>query len=46
MPLVFGTTLFAGVVEAVVGIALWQLRVVITPVLSGLTISSSVWSLE
>jgi xanthine permease XanP len=38
MPLVFGMTLFAGMVEAVVGIALWQLRLVITPVLSGLTV--------
>jgi xanthine permease XanP len=38
MPLVFGMTLFAGVVEAVVGVALWQLRFVITPVLSGLTV--------
>jgi len=38
MPLVFGMTLFAGVVEAAVGIALWQLRFVITLVLSGLTV--------
>ena len=38
MPLVFGMTLFAGVVELVTGLALKRLRLVITPVLSGLTV--------
>jgi len=38
MPLVFGMTLFAGVVEVLVALALNRLRVVITPVLSGLTV--------
>lgn len=38
MPLVFGMTLFAGVVEVLVALALNRLRTVITPVLSGLTV--------
>lgn len=38
MPLVFGMTLFAGVVEFAVGLLLERLRLVITPVLSGLTV--------
>jgi xanthine permease XanP len=38
MPLVFGMTLFAGVVEVLVALALNRLRAVITPVLSGLTV--------
>jgi xanthine permease XanP len=38
MPLVFGMTLFAGIVEVVVGFAIKRLRLVITPVLSGLTV--------
>ena len=36
--LVCGMTLFAGVVEVLVGLALDRLRIVITPVLSGLTV--------
>ena len=38
MPLVFGMTLFAGAVEVLVALALNRLRMVITPVLSGLTV--------
>ena len=38
MPLVFGMTLFAGVVEFITGFVLKRLRLVITPVLSGLTV--------
>ncbi len=37
-PLVCGMTLFAGLVEVLVGLALERLRIVITPVLSGLTV--------
>ncbi len=36
--LVCGMTLFAGLVEVLVGLALLRLRIVITPVLSGLTV--------
>jgi xanthine permease XanP len=38
IPLVCGMTLFAGLVEVLVGLALERLRIVITPVLSGLTV--------
>jgi xanthine permease XanP len=38
MPLVFGMTLFAGAVEVLTAIVLKRLRVLITPVLSGLTV--------
>jgi xanthine permease XanP len=38
MPLVFGMTLFAGVVEVIVDLTIQQLRFVITHVLSGLTV--------
>jgi xanthine permease XanP len=38
MPLVFGMTLFAGIVEVSFALVLNRLRVVITPVLSGLTV--------
>ena len=38
MRLVFGMTVFAGVVEVLIGLALNRLRIVITPVLSGLTV--------
>ena len=38
MPLVFGLTLFAGVVEVLLALALNRLRILITPVLSGLMI--------
>ncbi|HUC17032.1 MAG TPA: solute carrier family 23 protein [Acetobacteraceae bacterium] len=38
IPLVCGMTLFAGLVEVLVGLALNRLRIVITPVLSGLTV--------
>src|SRR5258707_8791377 len=38
MPLVFGMTLFAGIVEALFALALNRLRIVITPILSGLTV--------
>jgi xanthine permease XanP len=38
MPLVFGMTLFAGLVEIMVALALFRLRVLVTPVLSGLTV--------
>src|SRR5260370_7809009 len=38
MPLVFGMTLFAGIVEALFALALTRLRIVITPILSGLTV--------
>jgi xanthine permease XanP len=38
LPLVCGMTLFAGLVEVLVGLALNRLRIVITPVLSGLTV--------
>ena len=38
MSLVFGMILFAGIIEFLVGIVLRQLRLVITPVLSGLTV--------
>src|SRR6266403_3746177 len=38
MTLVFGMTLFAGVIEVLVAVALDRIRVVITPVLSGLTV--------
>jgi xanthine permease XanP len=38
MPLVFGLTLFAGAIELLVALSLDRLRVVITPVLSGLTV--------
>jgi len=40
MPLVFGMTVFAGVVEVLFALALNRLRVVVTPVLSGLTVES------
>ncbi len=38
MPLVFGMIVFAGVVEVLFALALNRLRVVVTPVLSGLTV--------
>ncbi|MFO0991842.1 MAG: solute carrier family 23 protein [Hyphomicrobiales bacterium] len=38
MPLVFGMTLFAGAVEVVFGLLLHRLRLLITPILSGLTV--------
>ena len=38
MPLVFGMTLFAGVVEVIFGLLLQRLRLLITPILSGLTV--------
>ncbi len=38
MPLVFGMTLFAGAVEVVFGLLLQRLRLLITPILSGLTV--------
>ncbi len=38
LTLVFGMTLFAGVIEVLVAVALDRIRVVITPVLSGLTV--------
>jgi xanthine permease XanP len=38
MPLVFGLTLLAGVVEVLVALVLRRLQVLITPVLSGLTV--------
>src|SRR5258707_8017962 len=38
MPLVFGLTLFAGAIELLVALSLDRLRVVITPVPSGLTL--------
>ena len=38
MPLVFGMTLFAGVIEVLVALIFQRLRAVITPVLSGLTV--------
>lgn len=38
MPLVFGMTLFAGVVEVLVALVFKRLRILITPVLSGLTV--------
>lgn len=38
LPLVYGMTLFAGLIEVLVGLALQRLRMVITPVLSGLTV--------
>jgi NCS2 family nucleobase:cation symporter-2 len=38
MPLVFGMTIFAGIVEVAVGLLLLRLRFVVTPVLSGLTV--------
>jgi xanthine permease XanP len=38
MPLVLGMTLFAGLVEVLIGLAINRLRLVVTPVLSGLTV--------
>jgi len=38
MPLVFGMTLFAGAVEVCFGLMLQRLRLLITPILSGLTV--------
>lgn len=38
MPLVFGMTLFAGAVEVAFGLLLHRLRLLITPILSGLTV--------
>jgi len=38
MPLVFGMTLFAGAVEVLFGLLLHKLRLLITPILSGLTV--------
>jgi NCS2 family nucleobase:cation symporter-2 len=38
MPLVIGMTIFAGLVEAAVGLGLRRLHIVITPVLSGLAV--------
>jgi xanthine permease XanP len=38
MPLVFGMTLFAGIVEVLFAFTLNRLRVVVTPILSGLTV--------
>ena len=38
MRLVLGMTLFAGVVEVVVGLATRRLRLIVTPILSGLTV--------
>jgi xanthine permease XanP len=38
IPLVCGMTLFAGLVEALVGLTLDRLRIVVIPVLSGLTV--------
>jgi xanthine permease XanP len=38
LPLVVGMTLFAGVVESVFALALSRLRVIVTPVLTGLTV--------
>lgn len=38
MPLVFGMTIFAGIVEVLFAFALNRLRVVVTPILSGLTV--------
>jgi xanthine permease XanP len=38
MPLVFGMTLFAGAVEVGFGLLLHRLRLLITPILSGLTV--------
>ncbi len=38
MPLVFGMTLFAGAVEVCFGLLLHRLRLLITPILSGLTV--------
>ena len=38
LPLVFGMTIFAGIVEVLFAFALNRLRVVVTPILSGLTV--------
>ncbi|MBX6743724.1 MAG: hypothetical protein IRY87_16945 [Acetobacteraceae bacterium] len=38
MPLVFGMTIFAGLVEVLVALALNRLRFLVTPILSGLTV--------
>ncbi|MBV8282490.1 MAG: xanthine/uracil/vitamin C permease, partial [Candidatus Eremiobacteraeota bacterium] len=38
MPLVFGMTLFAGIIEVLFALALNRLRAVVTPLLSGLTV--------
>jgi len=38
MELVFGMTIFAGVVEVCLGLALTRLRMIITPILSGLAV--------
>jgi NCS2 family nucleobase:cation symporter-2 len=38
IPLVFGMTLFAGLVEISIGLAINRLRIVITPILSGLAV--------
>lgn len=38
LPLVLGMTLFAGAVEVLIGLAINRLRLVVTPVLSGLTV--------
>ncbi len=38
MRLVLGMTLFAGIVEVLVGLSLKRLRLVVTPILSGLTV--------
>jgi xanthine permease XanP len=38
IPLVCGMTLFAGLVEVLFGVALERLRILVTPVLSGLTV--------
>jgi hypothetical protein len=38
MPLVFGMTIAAGMMEVAIALLLTHLRVVITPVLSGLTV--------
>lgn len=38
IPLVCGMTLFAGLVEVLIGVAFRRLRIIMTPVLSGLTV--------